>query len=60
MGQIIQSLKTVKFTNKNCLFHAIQKDGRTIDQILEDVEKEKALELKVINLYYTIRKISKL
>lgn len=52
MGQIIKSLKTLKFTNKNCLFHAIQKDGRTIEQILKDIEKEKALELDVLKLYY--------
>lgn len=39
-----------KFTNVNCLFHAIQKDGRTLDQIIEDVKKEKALELEVIHL----------
>lgn len=50
MGQIIQSLKSITFTNKNCLFEAIQKDGRTIDQILKDIEKEKQLELKVIEL----------
>lgn len=51
MGQIIKSLKTLRFSRTD-LSIAIAKDGRTLDQILEDVEKEKALELDVINLYY--------
>lgn len=40
-----------QFTTVNCLFNAIQKDGRTLDQIIEDVRKEKAIELEVMNIH---------
>ena len=41
----------LSFNNIGCIPYAIEKDGRTLDEILQDIKKEKEIENEVLSLY---------
>lgn len=51
MAREIRFQNTVKFNNCGCLPEAIAKSGLTLEQILNDINEEKEIENKVMNLH---------